>query len=152
MARVLHRLVIRDSRGAVLLLTDGERRRLPEVWLEEKHTADLEHINAAVREQWGLETTVLRGIEHDDRGDGVRRAHLLELHGPRRLASGAAWTQALGLAEAALDEDHDRLARLGLGPVGTADGCEWMRPGWWPAVRQWLEVHVGGAEIVELRA
>ncbi|HET6470236.1 MAG TPA: hypothetical protein VFG38_00250, partial [Pseudomonadales bacterium] len=55
---------------------------LPRVDTDDRHTADVDHLNAAVEMRYGLCTTVLRSLLHGDARDGVvERAHELEVHG-----------------------------------------------------------------------
>src|SRR6185436_12398881 len=90
-ASVLHRLVVRRADAAVLLVRNGNAWSLPEIVLEERHTAEVEHLNAAVLERWGVVTTALAGLTHDDAADEVRRAHALEAHEQRRHGDALRW-------------------------------------------------------------
>ena len=157
-ARVLHRLVIRHPRrDAVFVVRDGGWH-LPEVALDERHTAEVEHVNAAVRQQWGLDTVVLAGLEHsqDARG-GIRRALALlaEETGNAQITTAndtrLAWMSLDELAHA-LPKDELALIRTAIAAGNVVDGREWTRPGWWPAVREWIGAQLGDVDIVQIRA
>jgi hypothetical protein len=61
--QVQHRLIIRHPRqAAVLVVDDNGKARLPAFTSDDHHTAEVDYINAAVHEQFGLLTTVLRSL------------------------------------------------------------------------------------------
>lgn len=154
-ARVRHRLVIREPRRAAILLVGGDRLELPEIVLEERHTAEVEHLNAAVRERFGLHTTVLLAIAHEETPEGTRRTQVLECHDSGSLPASApergAWVEASEIEASRLDDESARLVQRALASTGAAAGA-WTRTGWWPAVREWIEAQVGACEIVQTRA
>src|SRR5512132_1713079 len=56
--QVHHRLIIRHpSQPAILLVSDAGRLRLPVIRTDDRHTAEVDYINRAVRERFGLLTT-----------------------------------------------------------------------------------------------
>jgi aminoglycoside phosphotransferase len=64
---VRHHLVIRHpSRAAILLVRSAAEAALPSITTAERHTAEVDHINAAVRETFGLTTIFLRSLFHDE--------------------------------------------------------------------------------------
>ena len=162
--QVHHRLIIRHpSQPAILLVSDAGRLRLPAIRTDDRHTAEVDYINRAVRERFGLLTTVLRSLRHSDPlGDGVERIHELEAHGdttPR--STGMQWSRRDDVLSRADGEDADVIAEW----VGNraaleeaVDGREWTRPGWFDEVCAWLRRALADAgagevhEIVQLRA
>lgn len=138
--RVRHRFVVRHPQTAAVLLERGAGGwRLPAAELEDRHTAEVEHVNDATR-RWGLTTTALRGLGH--------RVHELECHEPvpDSLPATMRWLDA---TEVDLDaDDAGALLRAG---EATPAGCGWMKPGWWAGVRAWIEGRLGPGEIVQTR-
>ena len=65
--QIHHRLIIRHpSQPAILVLRDAGGLRLPAFASDDRHTAEVDYINLAVRERFGLLTTVLRSLRHSD--------------------------------------------------------------------------------------
>jgi len=162
--QVQHRLIIRHPLQAAILIVDAHgEARLPAFTFNDRHTAEVDYINAAVRERFGLITTVLRSLHHSDpRGNVVVRVHELETHGDSTLRSHMlrwyAHTELRSLpdgkeratvAEWLADETAHRVV---------VDGCEWTSPGWLEEVRGWLEQELRDAglgnvqDIIQLRA
>jgi hypothetical protein len=59
---------------------------LPQVALDERHTADVEYVIAAVRQKWGLDTVVLAGLDYSAR-TGTAAYGALTLFSPKRQAA-----------------------------------------------------------------
>jgi aminoglycoside phosphotransferase (APT) family kinase protein len=123
----------------------------------------VDYINLAVRERFGLLTTVLRGLRHSDPlGEAVIRIHELEAHGDAAPPPpGMHWCGRDELASRAGGEDEDVIAdwlAAGVTPRVAVDGREWTLPGWFEEVCGWLERALADAgvrevrEIVQLRA
>ena len=67
MLPINHRLIIRHlSKPAILLVNDAGRLRLPAFVSDDRHTAEVDYINLAVQERFGLRTTVLRSLRRSD--------------------------------------------------------------------------------------
>jgi len=159
-----HRLIIRHpSKPAILLVSDAGRLRLPAFVSDDRHTAEVDYINLAVQERFGLRTTVLRSLHHSDPlADVVVRIHELEAHGDGApLPSGARWCGLDGSPPGADGEDADVIAEwlaAAAASRGAVDGREWTLPGWFEEVCGWLEQALADAgvrevrEIVQLRA
>jgi len=159
-----HRLIIRHpSKPAILLVSDAGRLRLPAFVSDDRHTAEVDYINLAVQERFGLRTTVLRSLHHfDPLADVVVRIHELEAHGDGApLPSGARWCGLDGSPPGADGEDADVIAEwlaAAAASGGAVDGREWTLPGWFEEVCGWLEQALADAgvrevrEIVQLRA
>ncbi len=164
MLQINHRLIIRHpSKPAILLVSDAGRRRLPTFVSDDRHTAEVDYINLAVQERFGLRTTVLRSLHHSDPlADVVVRIHELEAHGDGApLPSGARWCGLDGSPPGADGEDADVIAEwlaADAAPRAVVDGREWTLPGWFEEVCRWLEQALADAgvrevrEIVQLRA
>lgn len=158
MPRVRHRLVICDPRrDAILLAHRGDRRELPEVVLEERHTADVEHLNAAAGDRFGLRTTVLLAIAHEETAEGPLRTHVLECHeggsGPASAAEPVTWIGSDELAGSPLDASVVGLVREALARTASRGAAgDWTRAGWWTGARAWIEAQVGRCEVVQTRA
>jgi Phosphotransferase enzyme family len=162
--QVQHRLIIRHPlQAAVLVVDDHGEMRLPVFTSDDRHTAEVDHINAAVRQRFGLLTTVLRSLSHSEpQGEVVIRVHELETHGVSALQSDAMrWCGRAKLLSLSDGEDRAANAEWLAGecfPRAAADGCEWIRPGWWDEVRVWIERKLWdtgrGAvrDIIQLRA
>ena len=71
---VRHRLIIEQPNTSGNILLDGDA--LPLLVTDDRHTAEVDYINALVAERFGLRTVVLRSLEHSDAdaSDGVHRA------------------------------------------------------------------------------
>jgi hypothetical protein len=141
--------VVQDRRGL----------RLPAFASEDRHTAEVDYINRAVRERFGLSTTVLRSLRHSDPlGEVVVRIHELQTQGHGApLTPGMRWCGRDELASRPGGEDDDVIGEwlaAGATPRAAVDGREWTLPGWLDEVRGWLERVLAGAvrEIVQLRA
>ncbi len=144
--QIQHRLIIRHpSLPAILAVGDGRGLKLPTFVSDDRHTAEVDYINLAVRQRFGLSTTVLRSLSHSDPiGDVVTRTHELETHGDEvALAPGLRWCGREELEE-----------QVGT-PSAAVDGREWTLPGWFDQVRSWLDrvlPDTNVREIVQLRA
>jgi aminoglycoside phosphotransferase (APT) family kinase protein len=162
--QIRHRLVIRHpSRPAVLVVSDAAGWRLPAFVSDDRHTAEVDYINRAVRERWGLSTTVLRSLRHSDPlGEAVVRTHELQAHGDGApLPPGTQWCGRDELSARAGGEDEAVMAEclaVGVTPRVAVDGREWTLPGWFEDVCGWLERALAETgvreinEIVQLRA
>ncbi|MBI3301870.1 MAG: aminoglycoside phosphotransferase family protein [Deltaproteobacteria bacterium] len=162
--QVQHRLIIRHPlQTAILLVNDNGEPRLPAFTSDDRHTAEVDYINAAVHERFGLVTTVLRSLSHSDpRGDVVERMHELETHGGSVLRLNTLrWYERAELLSLPDGEDRSAIAEWLAGETAhrmVVDGREWTRPGWLDEARSWIErslrdTGLGSVrEIVQLRA
>jgi len=159
---VHHRLIIRHpSRPAILAVGDADGLRLPAFVSDDRHTAEVDYINRAVRERFALLTTVLRSLRHSDPlGEVVVRVHELQAYGDGApLPSGLHWCGRDQLASRVGREDENVIAEwLAAGALPAAvDGREWTLPGWFEEVCGWVERTLAEAgvravhEIVQLR-
>lgn len=161
---ILHQLIIRHpGRRAILVENFADGPRLPSFAAEDRHTAEVDYINAAVLERWGLVTTVLRSLRHGkpDPGSGaVVRTHELEVHtADPRPPSGTHWRASevitsLSAEDAGVAKDWFHGEPTQAQAVGDR---AWTRPGWFAGARDWIERQVrdrGGSlrEIVQLRS
>ena len=150
---VRHRLIIRHTQqDAVAFVVDNGNARLPTVVSEDRHTADVDHINAAVAQTFALGTTVLRKLSHGEPIDGiVERVHELELHGARGTApANLRWCAASDLPIFPDPEDRHAIALWSGTPGSDAavvDGRDWMRPGWFDAACDWIELSMREAVL-----
>ena len=162
--RIHHRLIIRHpSQPAILVGGDDGRLRLPAFESDDRHTAEVDYINLAVRERFGLVTTVLRSLHHSDPvNDVALRAHELETHGDEApLPPPMQWCDRDDVSPHADGEDRDVVAEWLAAPITprtVVDGRGWTLPGWFAEAREWIEgalAVIGGRrvrEIVQLRA
>ena len=92
-----HRLILLDPRQATDLAIDRTRGvALPSVDTVDRHTAEVDHVNDAVLQRYGVTATVRCSLFHGDPRDGVvERVHVLELHGGAALE----WRPARALLE-----------------------------------------------------
>jgi Phosphotransferase enzyme family len=155
--RIEHRLIIRHpSRPAILVVEDGGGLRLPAVVSDDRHTAEVDYVNLAVRQRFGLSTTVLRSLGHSDPVGGVViRTHELETHDDgTALASGLRWCGREELASRIGGEDTQPIGQWIETPSAAVDGREWTSPGWFDEVRAWLDrvLTTRVRAIVQLRA
>jgi hypothetical protein len=82
---VRHRLIVEQPGSGGRILFDGNA--LPLLVTDDRHTAEVDYINAFVAERFGLSTVVLRSLEHSDadESDGsFDRVHVLEVAGDAR--------------------------------------------------------------------
>ena len=144
------------------MLRDARGLRLPAFASDDRHTAEVDYINLAARERFGLLTTVLRSLRHSDPlGEVVVRVHELEAHGDATpLPAGMHWCGRNELSSRAGGEDEEAIAEWladGVAPP-VVDGREWTLPGWFEEVCGWIERALMNAgvrevhEIVQLRA
>lgn len=137
---VHHRLLIRHpTRAALLLAVDGGALALPAFDTEDRHTAEVDHINAAVRARFALATTVLQSLSHDlsPHGGGVTRVHMLAVHGDAPTPAGARWCELDALGS--LPDGDTRVAREWIGTLPPPrDGRDWCRPGWFESACAWI--------------
>ena len=133
-----HRLIVRHpSRVGVIGIDGSAGDALPRVDTDDRHTADVADLNAAIEARYGVRATVLRSLHHGEVRDGVvERAHEVEVHGGV-LQSTLAWRTA------ATFEPLDVADRAALdawrAPFAVADGRDWMAPGWLERARGWIE-------------
>jgi hypothetical protein len=153
---VRHRLIVRHPYRQEILTDSGG---LPRLVTEERHTAEVDYINAAVTERLGLRTAVLRSLSHSDVVDGVvDRVHELEALQEDGLASATLQWRPLEDV-GAFDDPLDRRAFQNWreSDFELVDGREWTRVGWFAAVRVWIEESLQRAgfgvpvDIVQLR-
>jgi hypothetical protein len=150
--RVRHRLIIRHPSGSTILFVNATGApRLPSFVSEDHHTADVDYINAAAREQLGLHTTVLRSHWHSEVRHGVvDRVHELVVHGP--VPAGLAWCRR-DATSSCVPDDADAIAIWLAAPDEVIDGAEWMRPGWFEEVSGWVHRTLGDVTaIVQVRS
>jgi hypothetical protein len=78
-----HRLIMPDARQATHVAIDRTRGvALPSVDTDDRHTAEVDHVNDAVLQRYGVKSTVRCSLFHGDPCDRVvERVHVLELHG-----------------------------------------------------------------------
>jgi hypothetical protein len=162
--QVQHRLIIRHPRQrALLLVNDQEEARLPAFTSDDRHTAEVDYINAAVQARFGLQTTVLQSVRHSTpQGDVVVRMHELETHGDSALRSNVLrWHGPADLLPLSDREEQAAVAEWLTDDTASGtvvDGREWTRPGWFAAVRGWLArtLHDAGLgtvrDIIQVRA
>jgi hypothetical protein len=162
-SRVHHRLIIRHPTDpAILLSSDAGGTRLPALVTDDRHTAEVGYINAAVRERFGLVTTVLRSLVHSHpHREPVFRVHELEVHGGSPVSAELHWCDRERLGWVRCGDDAtviaDWAAEQGQ-PASISDGREWERPGWFAGARGWIDAALRDAglpvarEVVQLRA
>jgi hypothetical protein len=156
--QVQHRLIIRHPcRTAILIVDDQGQMRLPAFTSDERHSADVDYINAAARQCFGLLTTVLRSLRHSKpQGEVMVRVHELETHGSSALQSETLQWYGQGELPSLSDgEDREAIAAwLASEHIShmVADGCEWTRPGWLDEVRGWIEPELREAGFGGIRA
>ena len=162
--QIQHRLIIQHPRHrAILLVNDHGEARLPAFTSDDRHTAEVDYINAAVQARFGLLTTVLRSLRHSTpQGDVVVRMHELETHGDSALRSNVlGWYGSADLLPFPDGEERTAVAAWLADETASGavvDGREWTRPGWFEAVRGWLEQTLRDAglgtvqDIIQLRA
>ena len=154
MSIVTHRLIVPDAAERRWLVTSAGE--LPRVATEDAHTADTEHLNAAVLDGWSMRCTVLRSVHHSEPIHGrIERAYVLELDGeasPKLL-----WSDDPGAMSDPLDRvalDRWRAAR----GSANVDGRDWTRRGWRAEALRWIDAQVRGAgggrvrDVVQIRA
>ena len=161
MPQVQHRLIIRHPRQPTILAVDNQGAvRLPAFTWDDRHTAEVDYINAAARDRFGLATTVLRGLDHSDpRGSTIVRDHELVALGEGALASPElSWRDPRELASLLDGADRALVTEwLAASNDDAVDGREWTRPGWLGEVQGWIEaaLHDHGlgevGEVVQLR-
>ena len=122
-----HRLIVPDPRQATHVAIERTRGvALPSVDTDDRHTAEVDHVNDAVLQRYGVRATVRCSLFHGDPRDGVvERVHVLELHGGAALE----WRPARALLNELVGDDR-RALELWLATNGVIDGREWTAPGW----------------------
>lgn len=143
--QVNHRLVVwHPSREAFVVSTHGGRPRLPALVTEDRHTAEVDHLNAGVFAQFRLTTAVLASLSHSSSDEWVQRAHALESQSGDELADrGLIWWPAARHADLEDAADRDAVARwlAQRGPV--IDGRDWMVAGFGARARAWIADRLG---------
>jgi hypothetical protein len=83
-----HRLIVPDPRQATHVAIERTGGvALPSVDTDDRHTSEVDHVNDAVLQRYGVRATVRCSLFHGDPRDGVvERVHVLELHGARAMA------------------------------------------------------------------
>jgi aminoglycoside phosphotransferase len=143
-----HRLIVRNAAGdRVLVEAQSGRLRLPAIATGDRHTAEVDYVNAAIADRFGIATTVLRSLSHSEPVDGVvDRVHELELRGdsaPGRLS----WvdpetTTFEDVADRAAIERWRRRRNAAI-----VDGREWMRPRWFGEACAWIDAALAEARL-----
>lgn len=148
--RVLHRLVIRRANAAEIFLIRGaEGWQLPEVELEERHTAEVEHVNAEIRRRWGLDTVALFGLGHEESPGGVRRTHALVAASAGADTPTSTWSTSAAMRARSMSREDIDLAERALSSATAA--MPWSSTAWWPAARAWIARQIGPTEIAQTR-
>jgi hypothetical protein len=131
-----HRLLIRHpTRAGVIGVDHGA---LPRVDTEDRHTADVEHLNEAIETRYGMRTTVLRSLFHGDEVGGVvERAHECAVHGGGAVSSELEWVRAATFASA--DAADGAALDAWRAFVGGSGRREWMSAGWYERACRWIE-------------
>src|SRR4029450_5026528 len=79
---------------------------LPSVDTDDRHTAEVDHVNDAVLQRYGVSATGRCSLFHGDPRDGVgARVHVLELHGGAPLE----WRPARALLSELVGDDRRAL-------------------------------------------
>jgi hypothetical protein len=153
---VHHRLIIRHPRdGGILAERETGDYTLPTIVSGDRHTAEVDYINAAVLAEFGLTTTVLRSLTHSDADvDPIVRVHDLQARGDVDARAGhARWVMP-----SATFAPPDRAAlRLWRAHGAIVDGCEWTNPHWFGEACNWIERTLDAAglgpidSVVQLR-
>ncbi|MFO1160720.1 MAG: aminoglycoside phosphotransferase family protein [Reyranellaceae bacterium] len=143
MLHIRHQLIIRHpTRPAILLTKDAGGSRLPAFVSEDRHTADVDHINREIARRFGLRTTVLRSLRHSEPLDDlVVRVHELELHGEgSQPPPGLHWCsrEDLPLMGGDADDIAAWLAATAVPRAAAADGRDWTLPGWFDTACGWM--------------
>ena len=131
-----HRFIVRhpSRRGAIAVERNGA---LPRVDTDDRHTADVDHLNTAVEMRYGLRTTVLRSLLHGDVRNGViERAHELEVHGDPA-DSPLEWRRMT--QDTAVDAADRAAIEAWLEPRAAPSVRPWSRPGWYARACAWIE-------------
>jgi aminoglycoside phosphotransferase len=145
---VRHRLIVRSAGGERMLVdVHPGRLRLPAITTDDRHTAEVDYINAAIADRFGIATTVLRSQSHSEPVDGVvERVHELELRGGEA-AGRLQWADAQTVT---FEDPADRAAIeqwRGRRNADIADGRDWTRPGWFGEACGWIDAVLAGARL-----
>jgi aminoglycoside phosphotransferase len=142
-----HRLIIRRQQSPMILLhAENGAWHLPRFAADDHHTADVEFINAAVAELCGLDTTVLRCLQHTVTPDAAQTERVFELEShTREPVRGGPWRwygrdELVSLrwsSPADAQVVHDWVSG-GAPPGGLDGGGEWTQAGWWDTARVWV--------------
>lgn len=130
-----HRLIVPHPRLARVAVDTTHGLSLPSVDTDDRHTADVDHVNAAVLQRYGTRVTVRCSLFHGEPRDGVvERVHVLEVHGETTLE----WRAPQTLLGELAGEDRRALERW-LNAGGVVDGREWTGAGWYAQACDWIE-------------
>jgi hypothetical protein len=131
-----HRLIVPDPRPATHLAIERTSGvALPSVDTDDRHTAEVDHVNDAVLQRDGVRATVRCSLFHGDPRDGiVERVHVLELHAGA--ASSGVRRRRCSTNSSAIDR---HALDLWLAANGIVDGREWTMPGWYGDACRWIE-------------
>lgn len=146
-----HRLIVRHpTRAGVIGVDESAAGALPRIDTDDRHTADVGDLGAAVESRYGVQVTVLRSLLHGDVRDGVvERAHELEVHGGLPQCS-LGWRSATTLT--LVDEDRAALEAW-RAPSSNTGRCDWAMPGWFDRARVRVDrVRIGSATRSDARA
>jgi hypothetical protein len=134
-------IISHPNTGQVLVLDEGDRRFLPAIEDGEHCIPDeVEIINQAVRERFGLKVTVLRHLQVGEAGQLCE----LENHQPDWTPpAGSRWVNRADLAKLTLPAPEQRpsleawLAEAGSGVIPSRRP-PWERPGWFNQAVEWV--------------
>ena len=129
-----HRLIVRHPTRTREIGVEPSGA-LPRFDSDDRHTADVDHINDEMLSRYGVRTTVLRSLLHGEVRDGVvERAHEIEVHGDA--GDALVWRPA-GSFEPVDGADGAALEAW-RAPFAITNGCAWMAPGWFSGVVEWI--------------
>jgi Ser/Thr protein kinase RdoA (MazF antagonist) len=140
---VRHRMiVVRPRDRCVLLSSESSGDHLPAFTCEDRHTAEVDYLNAALLSRFGLRATVLRSLSHSAPIDGVvDRVHEIELRGgaPQTLSAGLQW-RPLDAVELRDASDRSAFAQWQAESRSrrVIDGRDWTRRGWFARACEWI--------------
>ena len=140
---VRHRvIVVRPRDRRVLLVSDSSGDRLPAFSCEDRHTAEVDYLNAVLLSRFGLHATVLRSLSHSAPIDGVvDRVHEIEVHAhvAHEPSAGVQWRP---LDTVVLRDATDRSALAQWQAESSSrrviDGRDWTRRGWFAQACEWI--------------
>jgi hypothetical protein len=149
--QIHHRLIIRHPRDGGILAEGGAGGyRLPTIATEDRHTAEVDYVNAAVQREFGLTTTVLRSLSHSDADAAqIVRVHDLQTYGDTAGQSQHVHWVAPTAAFAAADRAALNTWRANSAVV---DGCEWTKPHWYAEACNWIERTIETAGLGPIEA
>src|SRR5262249_30208646 len=134
---VYRAIIGRQSGEEILLVTDPHGWTLPHGTTRDHHPADVTSLRRALRDELGVDATVLRCLDASTDGTTASQVFELDARSDAQRAAHTRWFRRTEIAAIALAE-QDRVVLTSTMPAAVVDGQGWTRAEWWDEAVAWI--------------